>query len=256
MTELPDFLTGMNFIRTANDDKRADENDATFLCFTIDADATVYVLYDSRAGSQPPWLTSAYADKHEQAAIHTDTNMADGFEIYYAEQSAGEICMGGNGNRGAGSNYIVVVGPPGVQPPKIVIPQCSDGAAGPPAGTECVFPFTYNGNQYTECTTVDNGQPWCSTDAVFKGSWGNCKNCDAEDLAVTGAFGKRFFDGDGDFVMIKDVNGGNSDGDFDTFTIDTWLNFFNTAGNHPIYNEDGWDRGDLHCECSNGRFWL
>ena len=56
--------------------------------------------------------------------------------------------------------------------------------------------------------------------------------------------------------MIKDVNGGNSDGDFDTFTIDTWLNFFNTAGNHPIYNEDGWDRGDLHCECSNGRFWL
>jgi hypothetical protein len=27
----------------------------------------------------------------------------------------GNICMGGNGQTGAGSNYIVVVGPPGVQ---------------------------------------------------------------------------------------------------------------------------------------------
>ena len=76
MTEIPPFLTGMNFVRTANDDKRADESDSEFLCFNVDDDATVYVLYDSRASSLPGWLSAAYLDRHEQAAIHTDTNMA------------------------------------------------------------------------------------------------------------------------------------------------------------------------------------
>jgi hypothetical protein len=115
MTDIPEFLDGMNFVRTANDDKRADENDSEFLCFDVDSDATIYVLYDSRANTLPGWLAADYTDQHAQAAIHTDTNMADGFEIYYAEVAAGRVCMGGNGNTGAGSNYIVVVGPAGQQ---------------------------------------------------------------------------------------------------------------------------------------------
>ena len=137
MTDIPDFLKGMNFIRTANDDKRADETDANFLCFTLTARSTVYVLYDSRASSLPAWLASTFADKHAQAAIHTDTNMADGFEIYYAEFDAGQVCLGGNGNTGAGSNYIVVVGPQGAQEVLGFSGYCSDGAAGPEAGTPC-----------------------------------------------------------------------------------------------------------------------
>ena len=69
MTDIPDFLKGMNFIRTANDDKRADETDANFLCFTLTARSTVYVLYDSRASSLPAWLASTFADKHAQATL-------------------------------------------------------------------------------------------------------------------------------------------------------------------------------------------
>ena len=60
------------------DDKRADENDLNFLCFDVGSDATVYVLYDSRASTLPGWVAADYVDKHQAAAIHTDTNMAQG----------------------------------------------------------------------------------------------------------------------------------------------------------------------------------
>lgn len=42
------------------------------------------------------------------------------------------------------------------------------------AGAACKFPFEYAGEQYTACTSVDNGQPWCYT--AVAGQWGNC-NC-------------------------------------------------------------------------------
>jgi len=43
--------------------------------------------------------------------------------------------------------------------------------------SQCVFPFTYRGVEYSECTTVDNdGVAWCSTDATFDGNWGECCN--------------------------------------------------------------------------------
>jgi len=50
------------------------------------------------------------------------------------------------------------------------------------AGDEepCVFPFSYKGALYKECTTVDNsGVAWCSTQTDHegvhtKGKWGNC----------------------------------------------------------------------------------
>eukprot|EP01050_Picozoa_sp_SAG11_P013636 SAG11_NODE_1607_length_4590_cov_2.099978_2_plen_175_part_00 len=35
-------------------------------------------------------------------------------------------------------------------------------------------------------------------------------------------------------------------GGFDTLVIDVWIKWFEVEGNHPILNEDHWDRGDLH----------
>jgi hypothetical protein len=46
----------------------------------------------------------------------------------------------------------------------------------------CVFPFTYQGKEYKQCTSDDHDQPWCATqpgDYASHGKWGNC-NCASE----------------------------------------------------------------------------
>ena len=56
-------------------------------------------------------------------------------------------------------------------------------------GRQCVFPFKYNGELYTACTTIDStqGRPWCSftrnyDDPVDGGQWGHCKLCKGEQV--------------------------------------------------------------------------
>jgi len=47
---------------------------------------------------------------------------------------------------------------------------------------KCSFPFQYKGQQFTQCTTVDNkGKPWCSTRTDpqgihMKGEWADCED--------------------------------------------------------------------------------
>ena len=42
-----------------------------------------------------------------------------------------------------------------------------------PAGSACVFPFTYEGISYSTCTNIDNDAMWCYTDSAGS-NWGNC----------------------------------------------------------------------------------
>ena len=53
-----------------------------------------------------------------------------------------------------------------------------------------------------------------------------------------------FFDGDSDYVALPRLDGGSKRPKraFDILTIDTWIKFFDTSGNHPIMNEDGWGK--------------
>ena len=51
----------------------------------------------------------------------------------------------------------------------------------------------------------------------------------------------RVFNGDGDFVSCP--SWGN---DFADVTVESWTNFLNIGGNHPIMNDDNWSRGDIH----------
>ena len=108
---LPDFLTGVQVIQTANDDKHADASDASWLCMELSAPATVYVLYDSRATDYPDWLKNQFTNTHVAAVESTDGNMGT-FNIFYKDFPNGKVCLGGNGNTGAESNYIVMAGPP------------------------------------------------------------------------------------------------------------------------------------------------
>lgn len=63
-------------------------------------------------------------------------------------------------------------------------------------------------------------------------------------------------------VTLPAMNGGSetTQNAFETITIDTWIKFYfdtpadGPSGNHPIMNEDHWDRGDLHYQIYGGRY--
>merc|ERR1711953_1285069 len=63
-------------------------------------------------------------------------------------------------------------------------------------GSSCVFPFTYGGLQYHQCTYADSPLPWCATatqadGSVITNSWGDCDVsssstfCQAESLVLS-----------------------------------------------------------------------
>ena len=58
------------------------------------------------------------------------------------------------------------------------ISTIDEGVGSAPVGTLCMFPFTYEGTEYNDCTTANhNGVRWCYT-ALTKPNgayrWGNC----------------------------------------------------------------------------------
>ena len=65
---------------------------------------------------------------------------------------------------------------------------------------------------------------------------------------LSGSHHRRYFDGEGDYVELGAI------GTFDTLTIECWVKFFSTQGNHPIMNEDNWDVGDLHYQIYSSTF--
>merc|ERR1711971_1450914 len=61
-------------------------------------------------------------------------------------------------------------------------------------GTQCVFPFTYLGVEYYQCTYASSPTPWCATmvdsnGTVVTNNWGDCTNtalssCPVESITV------------------------------------------------------------------------
>jgi hypothetical protein len=117
LTDLPDFLHGLQGVKTPNDDKHSSAEDTEWLCFEISRRAAVYILYDRRVqdtGNVPPaWLsgpTSLFTNEHIATVGTTDSNMGF-YNLYYEMFDAGQVCLGGNHAEGVESNYLVFVGP-------------------------------------------------------------------------------------------------------------------------------------------------
>jgi len=99
---------GMQYIRTANNDKNDD--DSIFLRFDLNRAANVYVAYDSRAVELPAWL-SGWTETGVRL-FTTDTE-SPGLDVYEREFSAGSmVSLGGNdrSSTGADSMYGVIIG--------------------------------------------------------------------------------------------------------------------------------------------------
>ena len=59
----------------------------------------------------------------------------------------------------------------------IVLSDAGNTCGGTGGGASCVFPFTYRGKSYSQCTTVDRKQSWRATQSGDVGShnkWGHC----------------------------------------------------------------------------------
>jgi hypothetical protein len=100
------------WIKTANDDKHnAAENQLTF---EVDANVWVYLAYDRRAATPPPWVTEGFEDMEVDFVT---TDVALGVWKSMDEFPAGLVQLHGNdfgGGMGAESNYaaFVVMGSP------------------------------------------------------------------------------------------------------------------------------------------------
>jgi|TARA_B110000208_G_C11790534_1_gene437326 hypothetical protein len=181
---LPDELLNLNGIATPNDDKDSScaaagagspsfasgacaagvVNDPEYLCFDVDQQARVYVLYDQRAHANavaaavkggadpasifsragyPNWLQdeTTWSDTEMDYVGSTDSGGAE-FEVFTQEVTKGTVCLGGNNdwipsptnpamraNLNAACNYIVLVGPPDVDKIYPTLPPTQPSAA-------------------------------------------------------------------------------------------------------------------------------
>ena len=96
-SNVPDFLQGAVYIKTANNDKNnmADP----LLSFDVNTDATVYVAFDNRAAI-PFWLSDFTDTGYD---LTTDVS----FSIYAKDFRAGNVTLGPHGQ--SGSIYTVII---------------------------------------------------------------------------------------------------------------------------------------------------
>ncbi|NCD72401.1 glycosyl hydrolase [Mucilaginibacter agri] len=105
MTAVPDSLSGLPLIKTANDDKA--NTSASFLSFTLTNKSTVYVGYDARSTKLPTWLSGW---TKLAATVATDDVKMGSFVLYSKSYNAGTVTLGGtmaSPAAGALCNYIV-----------------------------------------------------------------------------------------------------------------------------------------------------
>jgi hypothetical protein len=103
-TSVPSLLDGQEFIRSANDDKTA--NEADYLTFRLTANARIYVLFDDRAVTLPAWLNDGTWTLTGDTVGTTDITR----RVYQKQYNAGTVQLGGNAAApmaGAASNYNV-----------------------------------------------------------------------------------------------------------------------------------------------------
>lgn len=96
-------LGGKTYIMTANNDKQSTAS--SYLTFTVNQDATVYVAHDNTITPKPSWLSS-FTDTGENLAT---TDSGKTFRLYRKDSNAGTVSLGGNAGGVSSSMYSVVV---------------------------------------------------------------------------------------------------------------------------------------------------
>ena len=102
LASVPDTLTDLLWIRTANDDKLHKDDD--FLSFTLQQDAILYVGYDAQMPSTPEWIQDW--EKMDEQVMDSRGAV---FNMYKKQFFTGDISLGGNSGTTDDNMYIVLV---------------------------------------------------------------------------------------------------------------------------------------------------
>ncbi len=100
-SSVPALVASAMYIKTANDDKNA--NEASFITFDVNQDVTVNVAYDDRISTKPSWLTS-FTDTGDNL-VTTDTTLS----IFAKDYAASTITLGGN-EAGYSMFTVIIIG--------------------------------------------------------------------------------------------------------------------------------------------------
>ncbi|HTO08427.1 MAG TPA: hypothetical protein VMR86_15380 [Myxococcota bacterium] len=108
LVDIPAAYECSQWIKTANDDKSVSAN--PHLSFTLSAPASVFVGFDTRSASEPPWLATGFTPTGEILDV-ADPDRTQEFRLERRDFAAGPVALGGNLPSSATSNYVVFAKP-------------------------------------------------------------------------------------------------------------------------------------------------
>lgn len=104
IAQIPDTLKSLVWIRTANDDKTA--RDEEFLNFRLKAKSVVYTAFDAKISRLPAW-TSGWNQTGERLVDSRGSQ----FIVLSKEYEKGQVVLGGNGGSDDDNMYLVLIRP-------------------------------------------------------------------------------------------------------------------------------------------------
>ena len=108
LVDVPSQYECSQWLMTANDDKAV--SSTSYLTFTLAQASSVYVAFDTRSATEPPWLMSGFTETGDIVDI-TDPDKTQEFRVLRRDFAAGSIVLGGNLPSAAMSNYVVFARP-------------------------------------------------------------------------------------------------------------------------------------------------
>lgn len=94
-TQLPSFLEGATYIKTANDDKCLSDPSKFVLSFDVDRSVTIYIAHDDRYSTKPVWM-SGFMPTQESVNLNLPGAGAGRYTLYARDYAAGRIVLGSN----------------------------------------------------------------------------------------------------------------------------------------------------------------
>ena len=108
LVDVPAAYECSQWIKTANDDKSV--SSTSHLGFTLSQPSSVFVGFDTRSATEPPWLATGFTETGEIADV-ADPDKTQEFRLLRRDFAAGPVTLGGNLPSAAGSNYVVFARP-------------------------------------------------------------------------------------------------------------------------------------------------